>query len=145
MYPRQLWDYIELLTARYRSVSAIWLLGSRADGTEGPESDWDLLVFADQDNFTAMREDPDMHAVGIDLLVVTDGDRFEQPWIEEGHSIPKGGYLDNWRWTENSWTAATYLSSRTNETMPAIRLWPRTWPCRHPDQKWEDASNPHGS
>ncbi len=125
MDTREVWDYIERLTDRYASVSAIWLLGSRADGTERPESDWDLLVFADQDSFTAMRDDVGLHAAGIDLLVVTDGDRFEQPWIDEGHSIPKGGYLDNWRWTENSRTGATYLSSRTNETMPAIRLWPR--------------------
>jgi predicted nucleotidyltransferase len=125
MYTRQAWDYIERLTDRYPSVSAIWLLGSRAHGTERPESDWDLLVFADQDSFTAMREDADLHAPGIDLLVVTDGDRFEQPWTDEGHSVPKGGYLDTWRWTENSWTEATYLCSRTNEMVPAIRLWPR--------------------
>jgi len=44
-----------------------------------------------------MQGDSDVRAPGIDLLVVIDGDRFEQPWIDEGEIGPKFGYLDVWR------------------------------------------------
>jgi hypothetical protein len=117
--------YIDLLTRRYQSISAIWLIGSRASCTERPDSDWDLLAFADSDAFGAMQRDPDVRAPGIDLLVIIDNDRFEQPWVEEGKNTAKFGYLSVWRWTQNSPTEATYLSSRAQNTAPALRLWPR--------------------
>jgi hypothetical protein len=118
-------EYIDLLNVRYHSVSSIWLIGSRASCTERPESDWDLLVFADHDSLAAMRGDAGLRASGIDLLVVTDGDRFEQPWIAEGYTVAKFGYLSNWRWTETSRTEAEYLDSRRQELVPAAKLWPR--------------------
>ncbi len=93
MDDQQVREYIDLLNGRYRSISSVWLVGSRANCTERPESDWDLLVFADNDSFDAMRGDADLRAPGIDLLVVTDGDQFEQPWIDEGYTIAKFGYL----------------------------------------------------
>jgi hypothetical protein len=117
--------YIDLLTGRYHSISSIWLMGSRASSTERPESDWDLLAFADRDALGEMQGDADVRAPGIDLLVVIDDDRFEQPWIDEGEIGPKFGFLDVWRWTQNSQTEATYLSSRNQQTAPAVRLWPR--------------------
>jgi hypothetical protein len=98
-------------------------MGSRASCTERPESDWDLLAFAIGDAFGEMQGDSDVRAPGIDLLVVIDGDRFEQPWIDEGQICPKFGYLDVWRRTQNFQTDATYLSSRNQQTAPAVRLW----------------------
>jgi predicted nucleotidyltransferase len=118
-------EYIHLLSSRYHSVSSIWLIGSRASCTEQPESDWDLLVFADTDSLVRMRADAGLHALGIDLLVVTDGDRFEQPWIEDGYTVAKFGYLTTWLWKQTSQTEAEYLSSRRQELVPAVRLWPR--------------------
>jgi len=52
--------YIDLLTGRYRSISSIWLMGSRASSTERPESDWDLLAFADGGALGEMQGDPDV-------------------------------------------------------------------------------------
>jgi predicted nucleotidyltransferase len=125
MDAQQLQDYIDLLNGRYGSISSVWLIGSRARHTERPESDWDLLAFADHDSFTAMRRDGDLRAPGIDLLIVIDGDRFDQPWIDEGYSIAKFGYLSEWRWTQISRTDAKYIDSRRQEMAPAVKLWPR--------------------
>jgi hypothetical protein len=122
---QQVREYIDLLNGRYQSVSSIWLIGSRASCTERPESDWDLLVFADYDCLAAMRGDAGMRAPGIDLLVVTDGDRFEQPWIDEGYTVAKFGYLSNWRWAKTSQTEADYHDSRRQKVVPAVKLWPR--------------------
>jgi hypothetical protein len=98
MEQRALCEYLGSLTRRYPSVSSVWLLGSRASGSERPESDWDLLVFADEGSFAAMQSDPDVRAAGVDLLVVSNGDRFEQPW-REGAEMAKSGYLSTWEWT----------------------------------------------
>jgi predicted nucleotidyltransferase len=112
MDAQQVWDYVDLLNGRYGSISSIWLIGSRARHTEQPESDWDLLAFADHDSFTAMRQDAGLRVAGIDLLVVIDDDRFEQPWIDRGYKTPKFGHLREWRWARTSPTEATYFDSR---------------------------------
>jgi len=124
MEQRALCEYLGSLTRRYPSVSSVWLLGSRASGSERPESDWDLLVFADEGSFAAMQSDPDVRAAGVDLLVVSSGDRFEQPW-REAAELAKFGYLSTWEWTPVSETEATYLSTRLQKHVPAARLWRR--------------------
>jgi hypothetical protein len=90
--PDHLCRYINRLSERYPGVAEIWLLGSRCTGSPVRESsDWDLLAFADQGTLDAMRHDPNVRELGMDLLVVTDGDCFEQPWIEEGYQISETG------------------------------------------------------
>jgi predicted nucleotidyltransferase len=81
-------SYIQRLINSYPSLSEIWLFGSRADATYKPDSDWDLLVFADRHSVDKMKSDNSLRVRRIDLLVVFDEDRFEQPWTEEGHSVP---------------------------------------------------------
>ena len=57
--------YIDLLTGLYRSISSIWLMGSRASSTERPESDWDLLAFADGGALGEMQGDPRRAHLGL--------------------------------------------------------------------------------
>jgi len=73
-----------------------------------------------------MQSDPDVHATEIDLMVVIDGDRFEQPWVDDGYKTAKFGFLSNgWRWNPVSETEATYFSTRHQQVLRATRLWSR--------------------
>jgi predicted nucleotidyltransferase len=106
--PDRLCRYINRLSERYPGVAEIWLLGSRCTGSPVRESsDWDPLAFADLDTLDAMRRDLDVREPDMDLLVVTDGDCFEQPWIEDGYQIPKRAYLSSWGWKGMSTDART--------------------------------------
>ena len=90
-------QYIEMLVEKYPEIQAIWLIGSRANDQENPESDWDYLVFADRNLLEILRVDTDLHEPDIDLLVVYDGNSFEEPWTEEGEKQKKGS-LRSWEW-----------------------------------------------
>jgi hypothetical protein len=83
--PDRLGRYVEYLRTSYPQITEIWLMGSRCTGANVHEgSDWDLLAFADAGTLDSMRLDRRVREPRMDLLVVTDGDCFEQPWIEEG-------------------------------------------------------------
>ena len=41
-------NYIQSLTRKYLAIKSIWLIGSRANDNAREDSDWDLLVFADE-------------------------------------------------------------------------------------------------
>jgi predicted nucleotidyltransferase len=40
--------YIDALLTAYPSIKEVWLIGSRADGSAKPTSDWDYIILADQ-------------------------------------------------------------------------------------------------
>jgi len=103
--------YISELVAAYPSIREAWLFGSRANGYAKPESDWDFLAFADEPTLTALRGDLRFHRPGIDLMIVTDGDQFESPWIE-GSRVDHGELSKDWRWNRRSATTATYLAAK---------------------------------
>lgn len=101
--------YLDNLTAKYPVVREVWLLGSRANRTQRENSDWDLLVFADEQTFNALREDESLHLDGIDLLVVhSENGNFEKPWGDKG----KKGSLESWSWVRITDQEATYDSHR---------------------------------
>ena len=121
--PDGLYRYIERLSARYPRIAEIWLLGSRCTGFLVSEnSDWDLLAFADVGTLDTMRLDQGVREPGMDLLVVTDGNCFEQPWIEEGYRVPKRAYLSAWGWKRYSECRAGY-SGRDGNTAEAVMVW----------------------
>jgi len=105
-------DYIDRLVRAYPSISEVWLIGSRANGRARDTSDWDYMVFADEDLVPSLRADTSFTAPNIDLLIVNpDRVRFRKPWPEpEGHH--KRGWLDEsengWRWTTTSQGRAHY-------------------------------------
>ena len=117
--------YFQRLAHSYPSLLESWLFGSRADATHKADSDWDLLVFADRHDFEKMKSDNSLQVGMVDLLVVFDGDHFEQPWTEPGQPVPKCGSLTQWQWKKETDNEASYWCSRRRCHRRAFCLWTR--------------------
>lgn len=135
---KRIFDYLARLVARCRTINTIWLIGSRANCADWADSDWDFIVFADQDAFNSIRDDASLHEPCIDLLVVTDpSGTFSAPWGKH-----KSGSLPIWQWVALNEVEATYRSVKWRhdegtdgeatdshgdfriEQAKAIRVWP---------------------
>ena len=103
--------YIAGLVAEYPNIREVWLFGSRANGSAKPESDWDFLAFADEATLAALRGDSRFRRDGIDLLIVTDNERFEAPW-NNGTHLKSGNLSKDWQWRTVSPTKATYQAAK---------------------------------
>jgi hypothetical protein len=124
-------EYVNSLGSAYPAIREIWLLGSRAAGTERPDSDWDFLAFADEETLRRLSGDHRLNRPNADLFVVYDGDNFRKPWLD-GDKLKKGS-LSGWIWTRGPDGKATYRATKEragNEfnvdvtTGRAIRVWP---------------------
>jgi len=129
----ELGAYVRKLAMKHPSVTEMWLLGSRANGTAKATSDWDILAFADESTFNALRDHHELQHPDVDLLVVKSADgRFEKPW-----GRTKSGTLEKWQWNRLSETEATYRSTKFvpdpgeahhgdfhEQILKAVRLWP---------------------
>lgn len=100
--------YIQQLVGSYPKIKSVWLFGSRANGTAGIGSDWDLLVFGSRAILKLLGTDSRFHKDFVDLLVVYNGNDFEKPWGEK----PKSGSLPGWDWKETDSNKATYLATK---------------------------------
>jgi hypothetical protein len=49
-------SYIDRLVDRHPMTSEIWIIGSRANNTASPESDWDFIAFGGQLLFDRLRK-----------------------------------------------------------------------------------------
>lgn len=127
--------YIKKLTTAHPGIKSIWLLGSRANNSYRPDSDWDLLVFANQQIFYELKRRNTFYDDKIDLLVVFNDDEFEKPWPDEKGA--KHGSLKSWEWVETSPQHATYKSVKykneddwfkgnmlVSQTLRALKVWP---------------------
>ena len=124
-------DFIVRITGTYEEIEEVWLMGSRANGTARPDSDWDLLVFADEPTFRRMRKNHRLRRAEIDCLVVRGGNEFREPWGRR----PKHGDLCGWGWTKMSKSEAEYDATKwvededggrtISKRCRAIRIWPR--------------------
>jgi hypothetical protein len=107
-------QYVNELTTAYPGIREVWLLGSRANDTERPDSDWDYLVCLDDDRvFNALCQDwRRFKRPGIDLLVVpAGGDLASCPWTEpDGYTktLGLGDKPGGLNWRTVSSTEATY-------------------------------------
>lgn len=123
-------DYLKQLTKQFRGIESIWLLGSRANGYHKDDSDWDLLVFADEEILSLLREDNIFFKSNVDLLVVYDGKNFEEPWESEKTGRRKRENLIDWEWKTISKDKATYVGDKNKPVHPydaeynALRVWP---------------------
>lgn len=123
-------DFLSEVTRAHPGIREIWLLGSRAKGHERPDSDWNLLAFADEDTFQELRGNVQFRRADVELLVVRDGDEFREPWGDN----PKHGYLSEWAWVKTSDREAQYHGTKwvqdekggrtIIELCRASRLWP---------------------
>ena len=103
-------EHIAMLAKRYPQIEEVWLIGSRAEGLERANSDWDYLVFANERLINSLRQKPELYREDVDLLVVYDGDRFKSPW-RDGARV-KSGSLSEWDWKVVGEGEATYRATR---------------------------------
>jgi predicted nucleotidyltransferase len=125
--------YIAALVGAYPAVKEIWLLGSRANGSHRPDSDWDFLVFANQRVLNSLTRNSRFKRPDVDLLVVYDGDKFCKPWRDPKKARKKRGSLSGWEWKSLS-DEATYKATKESAEDEfyvditkgrAVRVWPR--------------------
>jgi hypothetical protein len=106
---RELADYLSVVNERHNGIVSIWLVGSRVNGTASHLSDWDFVVFGDTTLLKALQRDEVVHRDNVDFLVVlNDGDTFEQPWGRQ-----KRGSLSGWKWVQIDESSATYVGTKS--------------------------------
>lgn len=106
-------SYLDGLLKSIPSIESIWLIGSRANGTAKPGSDWDFLVFGDDTVFEKIQNSPSLCMKNVDLLIVAADGGFKTPYGEE-----KSGHLESWKWRTITSETATYKSSKFDDFDP---------------------------
>jgi hypothetical protein len=92
---------------------AVWLIGSRANGTERKDSDWDLLVFCEQEPVPApqKREFVDILRVGPSGRVLLEGK-------SEEHMLQ----LANFQWKVIAKRHASYVGTKFIESSCGVAV-----------------------
>jgi hypothetical protein len=115
-------EYVSQITAAYPAIREVWLIGSRANSTERPDSDWDYLAFADDDTLADLSQSERFNWPDMDLLVVADGVHFFKPWID-GPTQKNGSLVaDDWNWKQVSRTLATYTATKIGANAWSTRV-----------------------
>lgn len=94
--------YLETLISEHNSIDSIWFIGSRANGTNRIDSDWDFLIFADKETLNSLKQSSSSRLKNVHVLVVYDENNFENPW-----SSSKGSF-DTWKWKQDTENTAKY-------------------------------------
>jgi hypothetical protein len=124
-------QYLDRLIRAHRGIAEVWLFGSRAGGKPRADSDWDYMVFLnDQREFHAICQDRELNQSEIDLFVVI-GSRAMRPWpAQDGQNkvLLLDASPEGMNWTSHGVTA-TYQSrqersrgSTSFETILCTRL-----------------------
>lgn len=90
-------DFMPRLLRDGIDIEAVWSMGKNV-----------FLVFADRPTLERLRKCDSLREADVALLVVTDGDSFENAWSAEQVS----GSLVRWAWREGSPGQAYYDESR---------------------------------
>jgi len=103
-------EFLHRLLRQCLDIRAIWSVGHGAGlaGEEVPARRVELLVFADSATLEQLRKFDDLHCDEVELLVVVDGDGFENAWGDQRLS----GSLSRWAWRQVSADHAFYDESR---------------------------------
>ncbi|VAV83779.1 hypothetical protein MNBD_DELTA01-551 [hydrothermal vent metagenome] len=137
MLTPEITKFIDVFVSEIQGVKEIWLVGSRANCTFKEESDWDFVVFlsGNQKTFSQIQRRKDLRHEDVDLLIVYDGDKFEEPWpfFSKERYKPKSGSLKDWEWKIVSESEARYTAIdgrlnekylELNEEARGIKVWP---------------------
>jgi len=110
-------EYVDALIKAFPCISEIWLFGSRANGSPRPDSDWDYLVYSDDERLmNALCRDDRFHRSDIDTFVVS-GHYAYRPWPDpDGYHrklrLDTNEECDGCHWHAiGSSSAATYLDA----------------------------------
>jgi hypothetical protein len=112
-------------------LRSVWSLGHDCSAQEARRGH-DLLLFADWPTLRALRKSNPLHRAEVQVLVVIDGDRFENVWGP--HRV--SGSIARWAWRPVASDVAYYDESRWVELAGAERtvarvrrkallVWPR--------------------
>ena len=133
--PPQVSSFIADVAALASESIEVWLIGSRANGRVGPESDTDLLIFGSIELLQTIRSHLPQ-PVHVDCLVVFDGDNYQDPWQEKSGAISKLGWFkiderlarySGTKWVPDEESSAEFGADMgvviTREER-ALRVWP---------------------
>jgi hypothetical protein len=135
--PADIKEFLSLLVKQCPQIESIWLIGSRVNPTNVPPNDWDFVVFAPTQLLEIIRGHDELKRSNVDLLVVYDGDRFEEPWFipSEIRLKPKSGSLSKWEWKQISELEAQYTGTKLRPNSKDIDISEkralRVWPSEH--------------
>lgn len=127
--PSHVRQMVETLSLEPTTLS-VWLIGSRANASANPRSDWDLMVFASTDPAPVKERQP-----GIDIIQVGPSD----VCLREGDTLELLLQFDEWEWQvigdgeasysswddpdKNSSVIVAYDQPRIRKRFRAVKLW----------------------
>ena len=88
-------------------IKSVWSIGHEPEHSCPPPGGYALLAFADKATLERLRRTEHLHQAQFRLLVVVDGDLFENAWGPEKLS----GSLARWAWRQTSPQEAYYDES----------------------------------
>jgi hypothetical protein len=98
-------------------IQAVWSVGH--DGSQRvPQPGSDLLIFADRITLHTLRKADSLHCTDLQVLVVFDGDQFENAWGPDRVS----GSLARWAWHRATSDVSYYDESRWAQPEGASRM-----------------------
>lgn len=93
----------------------VWIIGSQVNPAKNPPSDWDFIIFGDENLINELSQiEPVPY---VDPLVVYDGDNFRSPWPSSSDGEKKDGSLTSWKWKLIEPNLAQYEGTK----------WPADW------------------
>lgn len=123
-------ELVENISNSCPDIRAIWLIGSRANGTDNAFSDWDFIAFGSENSLEYLKVHCELHLDSVDFLVVLNNNDFRAAWGE----LEKTGSVQEWQWVQKSAHLATYVQTKYVEmedgsrfdcsTKSAIKVWP---------------------
>lgn len=149
--PQELSGFLSRVLQCCLEIRFIWLIGEDDKGSVPGSARWELLTFADGPTLQRLRKAADLHRADVDMLVVTDGDCFENAWGPRRRS----GSLVRWAWRQGADGDAYYNESRwagggdegavVRVRRRAILLWQAEGPGGDPDLAVRRAYGPRDS
>ncbi|MBN1906280.1 MAG: nucleotidyltransferase domain-containing protein [Deltaproteobacteria bacterium] len=106
--PENIENYFKKIISTSQNISSIWLFGSRVNGGTHVDSDWDILIFADEIFFNNLKENGPKPPKNVSLMVLYNGDNFKSPWRREKDGKYEKGSLTGWKWTYHTSKEANY-------------------------------------
>ncbi len=104
----ELSGFVSSLLRHCLAIRAVWSVGHNQLAPEAPHEGRELLLFADRPTLDALRRSEHLHRDDMQVLVVVDGDRFENAWGPRTIS----GSLARWAWRATGQDIAFYDESK---------------------------------
>jgi hypothetical protein len=114
--PAELSDFLSRVLVRGLDIRAVWSVGNADVAVPTGDRGYELLAFADRRTLDNLRRSDHLHRADVELLVVIDGDRFENAWGQRRLS----GSLARWAWRQVSPELAYYDESKWAEQASGI-------------------------